>query len=422
MRVKGIKFIKLFGRFDYDLEFKNDGITIITGPNGFGKSTILRCIEALQNGVEGLIYLINLDFEKMEINFEESSFTIKKDNEKFYIDKSGFSIKEFYKSIMTFSYRMGPYLRNIREDLIYNRKNGKEYELEEIFSNDKLVKELLTTNIPLSEFLSQTIINKLKKIKEQMGNIFYIKEQRLINNRRESRRQEDNVINIIEELPEKLKKQIAEISERYSKVANEYDSTYPYRLFNEKKGINKIQYESNMLEMKEKFEKLKKYDISEINTNRRLEFKEEFATALKIYFEDFNNKYKVYEELINKLDLYISIVNSRLTFKRINISREEGIEVISDDGKKLKLSELSSGEQQEIVLFYELIFETPNKSLLLIDEPEISLHIVWQKIFMEDLQKVVKMKNLNVVVATHSPQIINNYWDNQIDLGELYGN
>ena len=83
---------------------------------------------------------------------------------------------------------------------------------------------------------------------------------------------------------------------------------------------------------------------------------------------------------------------------------------------------MSSGEQQEIVLFYELIFETPNKSLLLIDEPEISLHIVWQKIFMEDLQKVVKMKNLNVVVATHSPQIINNYWDNQIDLGELYGN
>ena len=73
-------------------------------------------------------------------------------------------------------------------------------------------------------------------------------------------------------------------------------------------------------------------------------------------------------------------------------------------------------------MFYKLIFEAPNQSLLLIDEPEISLHIVWQKIFMNDLQKVVDLKNLNVIVATHSPQIINNYWDNQIDLGELYGN
>ena len=174
--------------------------------------------------------------------------------------------------------------------------------------------------------------------------------------------------------------------------------------------------------MKRKFKKLKEYDISEININRKIDFKEEYATALKIYFEDFTNKYKVYEEFINKLDLYIGIINSRLTFKKLRISREYGIQIIDEKKKVLKLSDLSSGEQQEIVLFYELIFETPNNSLLLIDEPEISLHIIWQKIFMDDLQKVVKIKNLKVIVATHSPQIINNYWDNQVDLGELYGN
>ncbi len=41
---------------------------------------------------------------------------------------------------------------------------------------------------------------------------------------------------------------------------------------------------------------------------------------------------------------------------------------------------------------------------------------------MDDLQKVVNLKNLNVIVATHSAQIINNHWDKQIDLGEIYGN
>lgn len=67
-------------------------------------------------------------------------------------------------------------------------------------------------------------------------------------------------------------------------------------------------------------------------------------------------------------------------------------------------------------------FETDKNLLLLIDEPEISLHILWQKKFMDDLMKVVNMGQLEVIVATHSPQIINNHWDMQIDLGELYGN
>jgi len=39
---------------------------------------------------------------------------------------------------------------------------------------------------------------------------------------------------------------------------------------------------------------------------------------------------------------------------------------------------------------------------------------------MNDLLRAVKYKGFNVIVATHSPQIINNHWDKQIDLGELY--
>ena len=154
-----------------------------------------------------------------------------------------------------------------------------------------------------------------------------------------------------------------------------------------------------------------------------LEFKEEFAKALKIYFDDFDEKYQIYENFINQLELFTDIINDKLNFKEIAFSRENGIFIKDTDfkGKEISLSQLSSGEKQEIILFYKLIFETPANTLLLIDEPEISLHIAWQKKFMDDLYKIIKFKKLNVVVATHSPQIINNLWDNQIDLGELYG-
>ena len=94
--------------------------------------------------------------------------------------------------------------------------------------------------------------------------------------------------------------------------------------------------------------------------------------------------------------------------------------VIKDGKNNIPLKLLSSGEKQILVLFYELIFNTNKNMILLIDEPELSLHIVWQEQFMDDLEKIIKLNNIKVIVATHSPQIINNRWANQIDLGGLY--
>ena len=83
---------------------------------------------------------------------------------------------------------------------------------------------------------------------------------------------------------------------------------------------------------------------------------------------------------------------------------------------------LSSGEKETIVLFYNLLFEISSGEILLIDEPEISLHIAWQRMFINDLKKIAELRNLTILVATHSPQMISGNRNIQIDLGELYKN
>ncbi len=55
----------LFGHFDYKLDIKDEKITILTGPNGFGKSTIIRCIHAVAHSDLGFFF--GLVFEKIEI-------------------------------------------------------------------------------------------------------------------------------------------------------------------------------------------------------------------------------------------------------------------------------------------------------------------------------------------------------------------
>ena len=85
-------------------------------------------------------------------------------------------------------------------------------------------------------------------------------------------------------------------------------------------------------------------------------------------------------------------------------------------GEPLPLGALSSGEQQEIVLLYELLFRLKPNSLVLIDEPEISLHVAWQKKFLEDLTKITELASFDVLIATHSPQIIHKRWDLTVEL------
>lgn len=410
-----IIFEKLFGRFDYEIALKREGVTIITGPNGYGKSTILRCIEALSEG--NILFFLQLDFRKLEIFLDKAKkLIIEKRDKEIFINEVKFSNDIIFKGINT-SIRHDPSIWKLQNGDLLDRRTGESFTYDYIMSKcNSFFVENMEEELPRK---NESIV---KQLKQTVGQIYLIKEQRLIKEKKKGRTEQE-IVNVIEELPNKFKNLINNISSNYSATANKLDSTYPNRLFQMESGINKEEYSKKMEEMTTKFNKLSKYDISGMLNSTNVVFKDEHAKALKIYFEDFNKKYKVYEDFIKKLDLFTDIVNSRLSFKTIKISREKGILVTNEGNlnKPLILSQLSSGEKQVIVLFYELIFETANDVLLLIDEPEISLHIVWQKMFMDDLLKIVEYKELKVIVATHSTQIINNHWDRQIDLGGLYG-
>jgi predicted ATP-binding protein involved in virulence len=281
---------------------------------------------------------------------------------------------------------------------------------------------LIENDDDIKDVENEKILNFIKLMKKISGNVKYINEQRLYIEKNNYKYDANMLINVIDELPSRFINIINEVANEYSYKANKLDSTYPSRLFQTKNGIKEYEYLKKMDYLNKKLEKLKKYDISDINIPKGVNFKEEHAKALKVYFEDFELKYNIFSSLIKKLDLFTDIINSRLKFKEIQISRKEGISIRKKDGlNKILLNQLSSGEKQEIILFYELIFDIDNDVHLLIDEPEISLHIEWQLKFLDDLLKISNYKNLNVVVATHSPQIINNHWDIQIDLGEEYG-
>lgn len=128
------------------------------------------------------------------------------------------------------------------------------------------------------------------------------------------------------------------------------------------------------------------------------------------------DKLKIFDDLLEKIELLQAVINKRFAYKTFRIDRQAGFVFNSLDGKVLPLDSLSSGEQHELVLLYELLFKVKPPSLILIDEPEISLHIAWQQEFLKDLLEVARVSNFDALIATHSPDIINDRWDLTVQL------
>ena len=70
------------------------------------------------------------------------------------------------------------------------------------------------------------------------------------------------------------------------------------------------------------------------------------------------------------------------------------------------------------MLCFELLFKTYPGNLVMIDEPEISLHVEWQESFLSDLEKMADLARFDSLIATHSPIVIGNRWDVAVNLSD----
>ena len=446
--LKGLKIKGLFNRFNYDIKLKSGGITIITGPNGYGKSTILRIINSVSN--EPLEKIIEFPFKQIEINFTDAeSFLIEKTKESIKINDIKIPIESinnrYLDEINYLTNRVldieDMYESDLNRRVYMDKYRNKDSMLRSLYMNIKRnidVKEPLLLNV-LANLINTVKDNKekntqigqiikcqnaLDNARSSIGEIKYIREQRLLEERVvDKNRSMDSrvkIVQVIREIPEKLLNNIKNVMNEHSNLSSKLDSSYPERLFNSESDLDKIEFEESLKEIVEYQNRLTKYELSEQQNSFNPRFDKTYSKALKVYFSDSKDKFHVFKSLLEKLDAFESIVNDKFNSKRIVISKNFGLKVLDDNNNQLELQQLSSGEQEILVLFYQLIFETKER-LLLIDEPEISLHIAWQKELLEDFKKIVKVKNgeVNIIISTHSPQIINNNWNIQIDLGEL---
>ncbi|MBL3549339.1 AAA family ATPase [Chryseobacterium sp. KMC2] len=128
----------------------------------------------------------------------------------------------------------------------------------------------------------------------------------------------------------------------------------------------------------------------------------------------FNKKYQdEIQQLYEPIEKTKTIINQFLkeSRKELIIDPKGELKIKLKNNDEVNIYELSSGEKQILILLGNLIYfvekSKNDPGIFIVDEPELSLHLSWQEIFVKSL--IDASPNTQFIIATHSPAIINDF-------------
>jgi predicted ATPase len=194
--------------------------------------------------------------------------------------------------------------------------------------------------------------------------------------------------------------------------AEKTSSKAPWTLTEEEKDI---EHKRNYIESKTGIRLEDKY-LLQLTGMQEDKF-EKVITSIKILYSITSEKRAIHLKLdfSDTADEIIKNYNSNefseadafLILLGVGFIRLIDMILIKHDYGRMSVKKASSGEQCMLVLMLGIAGHIQNNSIILIDEPEISLHPKWQEDFMELLIEAFdSYEGCQFIVATHSPQII----------------
>ena len=412
--------MNLFNTFNHEIRF-NKNITIVMGENGVGKTIALRLIEAIFS--RRMEYLIEKDFSEIIITFHKETWHITRKLDSSPKDPGYpeyvIQVRSTRKGTSPFFVTSGMLMPRIPsfyvrdgENSWYNRRIEAHFTREALF-------ERFGSDVPAIEFPFWY------NHQCEQNRVNLIKTQRLFqDNEKNGQFTTLSVEKYSKELSALMQEEISKVA----KSTGDLDRTFPKRLLgqmrsNHKYSASEILGELHKLERhRHELSDLGLLTETEVNDAIISELGEKDTTILSVlhlYVKDSWQKLHRYDTLFEKLSLLKEIINSHFKHKTFTVDSFKGFVVVPErgDSRKSSLDEeirvelLSSGEQNELVLFYELLFKCDDRDLILIDEPEISLHLDWLQKMIGDLQRITDVNKASLLIATHSPDFVGDNYE-----------
>ncbi|MDR6392255.1 AAA family ATPase [Paraburkholderia phenoliruptrix] len=466
LRIRRVEVTGLFGLYNHKIDLNlQERVTIIHGPNGVGKTMLLKLVAALFSG--RLVELARTHFSTFTVTLTDASILGFEREEREFVDEEGVESDQprqqylFERSVRAKSEKRPPRIvirafaiadgRREEAELGALPNKSSSARLASFIDSetpwlyrmgpdqwmDREYKEYLTAYQVIERYsdrLPTRYQGKLFKEPELVRNlrrkvkVHFIETQRLlklsIQEAEWARHNADRtVVSMVKSYASELKEKVSATLANYGKGSQTLDQSFPWRLLHgDQPRVPVDELKRRMVDLEKKRDYLKKiglladdnsypFDVNAIDSldSTRLD-------VLALYVSDTQSKLSVLDNLSERVYLLLDIVNKKFRNKSISLDKQEGLKAVSSTGASLDLDALSSGEQHELVLIYDLLFRVDPDTLVLLDEPELSLHLTWQKQFLQDLLNIVEATRFDAIVATHSPFIVGDRHDLMVPL------
>ena len=423
----------LYGMYDYTMHFTDENIvSIITGPNGFGKTTILRVVHNLCDC--NFWYFYNLRFSLINIRFQEangheSSFILEhvpilSDDEISDSDSAPATVLRIRykkmtpseKDIEEFQITKQDYEIKVKE---INRRLRRSYYYDTQLDDDSLLS--LYHDLREDTFLQKNARNIILFFENK--HCCFIKEQRIISfNKEQTYERVPSFVNrySIDEISENIRLLYNKSQMEYAQKSHSIDGTFISRLLSQdvERILEQQEYAVRIVRLKEKTDQLNRFSLLKDKVEFVEEYSDKYKDVLSLHLEDMEKKLSSFDAFLEKLELFSALIYRNVLSNKDMILDYRGITIMMKNGAIVPLSKLSSGEQNLIILYYRLVFESNSRTILLIDEPENSLHMAWLNNMLSDYIKIAEATHCQILIATHSPAFINGRWELTFDLFE----
>lgn len=429
--IKSFSVHGLFGTDNVHIPF-DENIKILVGENGIGKTQVLNLF--YYTLTRNFFRLGEFDFDKLILEFHQGNpIEIIKSK----VDELS---QEIYNHplirdfIEQFGYSQFEILRNRFLQIKGNRRKILEADFE--FN-------LKYRKFPVSDLFR--FFDKLEINKDNKSNIFFSNCEKQIESGIEGcdimyfptyRRVEEDLYNlgysddaILNQENTLIQFGMDDVQKRFDNIQNTID-----RLL--KEGFSDMSSEilSQLIEDEEDetdsdfFQKIEDNDVeillsrvgTRISENKKARIRELLLnkqakpkdSSLNFFLKKLIQIYSSQKELDNSVKRFRDVCNQYLINKKVFYD-ESAIKIFikSDrNSSEIALSKLSSGEKQIISMFSKIyLSESDKRFIVLFDEPELSLSILWQRTLLPDIVKSGKCDFL--LAVTHSPFIFENELD-----------
>lgn len=424
--IKRLDVKGLYGFYNYSIDCATgEHVKILTGPNGYGKTTLLQMIHHLLGADFWFFYTIPFLSFELELS-NGRRFVLKK-------------LKEAKDSEVAQASMSNPlqvtYLEGEKQIEQYKMVHNYIDYLKLKVNWDQLQNQLFVSGMSWEDFLKQYYhANEDQYLQKKGPNTLMALQvghaslsiarltqghvDTLMPNGMPFKRYVASTVEVNNHLRnEDFRKALA----LYNEVSQKLDASYIKRLMDMKpEPPQDAQSQKNRLnELRERTLGMAKYGLTK--TDEMIDsIPEQYSDTVELYIRDTQKKLDALQPFYEKLRLFDELINSRALAHKKMILSPNGIVLKDENNVDVPLNGLSSGEQHLLILFYHLIFQAKPGSVIFIDEPEMSMHPAWLERMLSDFKTVAQMNEFQIIFATHSVAFIAGQWNLSDDLYKLH--